>query len=236
MQSIILAAGRGIRLTPAHTKATPKCMTDINGISILHYQIKQCLVNGVSKFVIVVGYEKNILIDHVYEVLSPDQVIFIENPIFHKTNTLYSLYLTKEYMNTDFVYFNADVLFHPDLLKKLMVNNNKNLLLIERKQTNEEDVKVIINNGLIKEIHKEIDILKAEGEFIGIAKFVQKDLPHFIYCLDKGVKEHQENNYFEYALNLMCSNVELYAVYTDGLPCIEIDFPDDLKKAREMFK
>ena len=233
MKAIILAAGRGMRLNSGKRSAIPKSMEVVNGISIMHYQIKNCLKQGVQNFVIVVGYEKEVLIKHVLEILQEEQVVFVENPIYERTNTLYSLYLSRDYMNEDFLYFNADVLFHPLLLEKLVKGEDTNLLLIEKKKTSEEEVKVRIEDGLIKEIHKQIEPKKAMGEFIGIAKFVKRDLPPFIECLTQGVQDKQENNYFEYAVNMMCHDVKLIPVYTEGLPCIEIDFPQDLKKARE---
>jgi choline kinase len=237
MKAIILAAGRGMRLNSDKRSAIPKSMEDINGISIIQYQIKNCLKQGINRFVIVVGYEKEVLIKHILEVLSDTQVLFIENEIYDKTNTLYSLFLAREQMNEDFLYFNADVLFHPLLLEKLVKGENKSLLLVEQKKTGEEEVKVKTENSLIKEIHKQINPKEAEGEFIGIAKFVNKDNPLFIKSLSYGVENKQENNYFEFAVNMMCDETELIAVYTEGLPCIEIDFPEDLKRAKEdLFK
>jgi len=235
MNAIILAAGRGMRLNSGDRAAIPKCMEDINGISIMHYQIKNCLLSGIERFVIVVGYKKEVLIEHVYEVLKPEQVMFIENERYAETNTLYSLWLTSEYMCESFIYFNADVLFHPDLLEKLFIESSESLLLIEKKPVGEEEVKVVCKNGRITRINKQINPTEAEGEFIGIGKFAEKDSTLFIESLTKGVEMGQHNNYFEWAVDLMCPQTKLVPVYTDELPCIEIDFPDDLKKAREIF-
>ena len=234
MKAIILAAGRGVRLNNGDISAIPKSMEDINGISILHYQIKNCLNLGINKFVIVVGYKKDLLIAHALELLKEELVFFVENEIYEKTNTLYSLYLARRFMCEDFIYFNADVLFHPFLLRKLVKGEDSSLLIIEKKKTSTEEVKVRIDNGLIKEIHKEVNPDTAIGEFIGVAKFANSDLPCFKDCLEFGVFNKQENNYFEYAVNMMCLDRELKPVYTDNLPCIEIDFPDDLQKAREV--
>ena len=120
MKAIILAAGRGMRLNSGDRASIPKSMEDINGISILHYQIKNCLKQGIMKFVIVVGYQKEMLIQHALEVLDEQQVFFVENPFYDRTNTLYSLYLAQKFMCEDFIYFNADVLFHPTLLERLV--------------------------------------------------------------------------------------------------------------------
>jgi len=245
MKAIILAAGRGMRLHNGEPASIPKSMEDINGISILHYQIKNCLKQGITKFVIVVGYQKELLTKHALEILDEQQVFFVENERYAETNTLYSLYLARRFMCEDFIYFNADVLFHPFLLRKLVkggrddchrpirTEEDTSLLMIEKKPTGAEEVKVRVENDIILEIHKQIDPALALGEFIGIAKFAEADLPCFIECLEIGVYNQQENNYFEYAVNLMCSDRQLHAVYTDGLPCIEIDYPQDMQKARE---
>jgi len=235
MNAIILAAGRGMRLNSGDRAAIPKCMENINGISIMHYQLKNCLNNGVKRFIIVVGYQKELLMKHVLEVLKAEQVTFIENERYAETNTLYSLWLAKEHMHENFIYFNADVLFHPDLLKKLFVETKYSLLLIEKKTVGEEEVKVKCDNSFIQEIHKQINPAEAIGEFIGIAMFHKDVSAAFVSSLDAGVAQEQHNNYFEWAVNLMCSECELKPVYTGGLPCIEIDFPEDLKKAKEMF-
>ena len=233
MKAIILAAGRGMRLYSGDRSALPKSMEDINGVSIIHYQILNCLKQGIQKFVVVVGYQKEILSKHVLEVLKEEQVAFVENELYAETNTLYSLYLTSRFMCEDFIYFNADVLFHPFLLRKLVKGEDANLLLVEKKQVGDEEVKVLLENDRIIEIHKQIDPSKAAGEFIGIGKFVEQDLECFKECLEAGVHMGQSNNYFEYAVNMMCTDRELWALYTDGLPCIEIDFPEDLKRAKD---
>ena len=268
MYAIILAAGRGMRLYGGDRASTPKCMENINGISIIHYQIRNCLSCGINRFIIVVGYKKDILESHILEVLKQEQVIFIENERFAETNTLYSLWLTHDHMKESFIYFNADVLFHPELLKKLYERRFQNVstLLIEKKAVGEEEVKVICQNrsgdfqspcrgvarnelhpirsgdfqsppySKITRINKQIDPSVAEGEFIGIGMFVHTDSDIFIESLKQGIDEGQHNNYFEWAVDLMCSQTELRAIYTDGLPCIEIDFPEDLVRAKEMFK
>ena len=94
-------------------------------------------------------------------------------------------------------------------------------------------MKVRVEDGIIKEIHKQIKPELAEGEFIGIGKFVERDLDCFKECLEFGVHNGQSNNYFEYAVNMMCMDRELWVLYTDGLPGIEIDFPEDLRKAKD---
>ncbi|HOD53949.1 MAG TPA: phosphocholine cytidylyltransferase family protein [Candidatus Cloacimonadota bacterium] len=233
MKAIILAAGRGMRLNQGRS-SIPKSMELIGNQSIIHYQIEQCLNLGIKKFVVVVGFEKVTLTQHVLKMVNSSQVHFVENPLYENTNTLYSLYLAGKYFSEDFIYFNADVLFHPELLKKIVNDNQQTELLIEKKKCGEEEVKVAIEDDRIIEINKQVSLDKAAGEFIGIGKFAKHDLPAFFEALELGALTGQHNNYFEYAVNMISSFCFLHPVYTDGLPCIEIDFQEDLKKARDV--
>ena len=232
MKAIILAAGMGNRISKL-SDGLPKSMFEFGNSSIIHFQIEQCLLNNINNFVIVLGYKYDILKSHVLEILSENQVQFVRNDNFAKTNTLYSLWLARDYMKEDFVYFNADVLFHPDLLKKISKKSKFSELLLETKSCAEEEVKMILDENMkVLEIGKKLRVEDCAGEFIGIGKFNNEINNTFIKYLQYGVDNGQQNNYFEYAVNLLVKEETIIAVPTDDLPCIEIDFPEDLIKAR----
>ncbi|MCF7867167.1 MAG: phosphocholine cytidylyltransferase family protein [Candidatus Cloacimonetes bacterium] len=236
MKAIILAAGMGKRLQKA-SDGKPKSMIKIGEKSIMHHQLESCQQVGIKDFVFVLGYKKDELKQHILEKIDQENAVFIENPIYNKTNTLYSLYLTRKQFDDDFIYFNADVLFQSKLLKKISSPSQYSQLLLETKSCGEEEVKMIIDDNMkILEIGKKLPIPKCAGEFIGIGKFKKEILPKFIEHLQYGVDNDQANNYFEYAVDLLAKDVTLQAVPTDGIPCIEIDFPEDLRRAREMFE
>ncbi len=235
MKAIVLAAGMGKRLQEA-SGGLPKSMIKIGERTIIHNQIQSCLDVGIEEFIFVLGFKKQQLKKHILEILQPGQVTFVENPIFSTTNTLYSLYLTREHWDQDFIYFNADVLFKKELLKKISDPSEHSQLLVETKKCGAEEVKVILNdNNFITEIGKKLNIAECAGEFIGVGKFLQEVFPSFIKHLEQGVADKQENNFFEYAVNFVAKECRLEAVPTDDVPCIEIDFPEDLEKAIELF-
>ncbi len=231
IKAVILAAGSGNRLKEI-TKTTHKAMIEVGGTSLIHHQIKACLENGVTEFVFVLGYQKDVMVQHIKEILPPANFTIVENPIYDRTNTLYSLYLTKDILDDVFLYFNADVLFHPEMLSKIVNVAPYSQLLVEEKSCGEEEVKVRLEGNKIVEIGKLIDPALCAGEFIGVAKFAQKDLPAFFKHIEYGISQKQENNYFEYAVNLLTHDSDLISVSTEGMPCIEIDFPADLEKAK----
>jgi choline kinase len=236
MKAIILAAGMGNRLQKV-SGGLPKSMIKVGGRSIIHNQIKSCHEIEIEKFVIVLGYKMELMQEHILEVLEEGNVTFIENPIYDKTNTLYSLYLARDTFDDDFIYFNADVLFNKELLQIIAGDSEYSQLLLETKSCAEEEVKMIIDeDNRILEIGKLLPIPKCAGEFIGIGRFKKDILQVFAKYLQYGVDNDQSNNYFEYAVDLMAKDVVLKAIPTEGVPCIEIDFPEDLARAQEMFE
>src|SRR6202030_3497744 len=87
--------------------------------TILDHQIESLFSAGVSNIGIVVGYEKDQIIQYV-STRYPDyrrHFSFIENPAFAKTNNIYSFWLAQTWLNGDpFVCLNADVVFDPQIL------------------------------------------------------------------------------------------------------------------------
>src|SRR5712664_1832341 len=98
MKALILAAGRGTRIHSVHGDH-PKCMIrcDDVGSTILDHQIDSLFSAGVRDIGIVVGYEKDQIIRHV-SARYPGRrrhFSFIENPLYAKTNNIYSFWLAR---------------------------------------------------------------------------------------------------------------------------------------------
>ncbi|MDP8210143.1 MAG: NTP transferase domain-containing protein, partial [Candidatus Stygibacter australis] len=213
----------------------PKPMLNITGKSIIHSQIESCQQYGVEQFVIVIGYYQAEMKAHILEILTPEQVEFVVNPDYATTNTLYSLYLARKYLDQDTLYFNGDVLFEGILLRKLLSYHGSSIL-VEMKTCGDEEVKVAINEAsYVTAIGKELCLDECVGEFIGIACFRKDVLVKLIKYLEMGIKAAQHNNYFEHAVNQFCDGIDLLAISTGDACCIEIDFPSDIVRAKELF-
>ena len=94
MIGVILAAGMGTRLMPL-TKEIPKALLKINGVTLLERMIKNCIDAGISKYIVVVGYNKNKVIDACHELA--DKYWIEINPMVNEeydvTNTSVSTYI-----------------------------------------------------------------------------------------------------------------------------------------------
>ena len=100
MQAIILAAGMGKRLKELTSNKT-KCMVKVNGVSLIDRMLHQIEKYSLNRIVIVVGYEGQHLMDYIGTLGIKTPIIFVNNPIYDKTNNIYSLALAKDYLKED---------------------------------------------------------------------------------------------------------------------------------------
>src|SRR5215475_9230133 len=113
MKALILAAGRGTRIQSVHGER-PKCLIhcDDFGETILDRQIQSLFSAGISNIGIVVGFEKNQIIQHVQRryPTRAKRFHFIENASYATTNNIYSFALAESWLaGTPFICLNADV-------------------------------------------------------------------------------------------------------------------------------
>ena len=116
MQGLILAAGMGKRLKFL-TNNNTKCMVKVNGVTMIERALRILDKKGLSRIVIVVGYEGQKLIDYIGTLNVKTPVVFINNPIYDKTNNIYSLALAKDYLCAeDTLLLESDLVFEESLI------------------------------------------------------------------------------------------------------------------------
>lgn len=227
MKAVILAAGKGTRLDGSAVK--PKCLVEIGGSSLLHRQIDALRNLDVKRIVVVIGFGG----DSIREACD-SEITFVENIHFAETSSLYSLWLAREHLSDGFVVLNSDVLFHQQLLAKLLESTRDDALLISDQEATplgDEEMKVKVREELVVDISKDIDPREADGENVGIVKFGAPGARVLVSYMDEliakgAVRDWAPRAFREYALNH-----PLHALSTDGLPWIEIDFPEDYQRA-----
>jgi len=224
-KAVILAAGTGTRLS----LPIPKSMAPVGHRSIIHRQLDAFRKIGIEDFVVVVGFEQEQLRRHLQD--EPGQFTFIANEPFVETNTIYSLYLAREHITGPFFYANADVLLDYRVIERIQADNAPAALAIRTGQCAEEDVKVAVHNNQIIHIGKTLK--QGDGEFLGIARFDTETAQQLISTIVDIVEQQGVmDDYFERAVDQLCTACAISAVDVTDLPCIEVDFPEDLDIAR----
>ena len=229
MKAIILAAGKGTRLDGAAVK--PKCLVEVGGVTLLHRQIDALRSAGIKKIVVVVGFGAESIREE-----CDAEISFVENAKFAETSSLYSLWMAREHLTDGFVVLNSDVLFHPQMLANLLESSTGDALLLSKTEHSanpfgDEEMKVKVEDDLVVDISKDMDPLAADGENVGIVKFSPAGAKLLVEYMNEliangALKDWAPRAFLEYA-----RQHKLYALSTEGLPWIEIDFPEDYQRA-----
>ena len=240
MKAIILAAGIGSRISPL-TDNCPKSLLKIYDKTILEMMISHIQDCHINEIVFVTGYLEEQIKEYV-NINFPDlKAYFVTNEKYAETNTGFSLLLAKDFVeNSDFIKFDADVVFDKEILKKLIECPYENALCIDKNiHLNAEEIKVIIDDkNKILKASKTVDPQKAIGESIGIEKIGKNTAKLLFQELEemmKDKKNHQE--YYEVAYERLIKKGEsFHALDIIGLVWVEIDTKEDFEWAKNIQK
>jgi choline kinase len=239
MKAVILAAGASKRLIPL-TNNIPKCLIKVSGKPILQYQLEAIIACGMRNVVIVIGYHGNKIIDFLErnrDIFSKLTIKCINNEIYDQTNSGYSLWLAREEVSEGFYYFNADLIFFPDLLKKLVSSPYENAIVIDRDMKKDSYlVKASVNNknGTIKDMSWDIS---GDALAVGPLKFSREGASKVVSCLDSKIKSGVMKSYCYLIFGeLARGSLVLYGVNSSGSKWLEIDTHADLARGELLFK
>lgn len=232
MRGIILAAGKGSRLNGTAGEM-PKCLVQVGGMSLIDRQVQALRTAGIDDIAIVVGCQA----DRVRRACGHG-ITYIENTRYAQTNSLYSLWMARPLLYEGFVVLNCDVLFHPALLTDLLDSRHENALLLGYREASQpsygdEEMKVKVRGARVVDLSKEMDPAEADGENLGIVKFGARGAAALVDIMDRLVAAGRLREWAPRAFAEFAREYPLYAVGTRGLPWIEIDFPDDYRRAVE---
>lgn len=238
MKCVILVAGVSSRLYPL-TLSTPKCLLKVGEYTILERTIRNVLRHKISQFVIVTGFQAEMITDFVRVAFPSLEVEFISNPHFRDTNNAYSLALTNQALAAqEMLLLDGDIVFDHRILSELLSASYENCLAVRRSsESDEEEVRVSVDEEWrILQVGKGVNKELTLGESIGIEKFSVEGTRRLFEVLSRRMfQEKRENEFYEASFQeLVDTGTPIYAVDTKHLPCIEIDTLEDLREAREI--
>ena len=243
MQAIILAAGMGRRLKEL-TKNNTKCMVKVNGTTLIERMLRQIDAHEMSRVVIVVGYEGQKLIDYISTLDIKTPITYIDNPIYDKTNNIYSLSLAKEHLRADdTLLFESDLIFEDSLIDALLDDPRDTLALVDKyeswmdgtcvKIADDDSIEAFVPGSKfkfeeIKDYYKTVNIYKFSKEFSNT---------HYVPFLDAYQTALGRNEYYEQVLRVitMLDVPEIKAKRLEGQKWYEIDDIQDLDIAESIF-
>jgi len=243
MQAIILAAGMGKRLKE-HTRNNTKCMVKVNGVTLIERLLRQLDNVKLSRIVIVVGYEGKKLIDYIGTLNISTPISFVDNPIYDKTNNIYSLSLAKDYMKEDdTLLFESDIILEDRILKSIVDDPRETLALVDEYKPWMDGtcLRLDDNDKIIDFISgKKFDFTNTSGCYktVNIYKFSKHFAEkQYIPFLDAYQEALGVNEYYEQVLRVitMLDGAEIVGKRLNGEKWYEIDDEQDLDIAETLF-
>ena len=236
MKAFILAAGVSRRLYP-HTYDIPKCLLEVGGKPIIHYQLDALKNLGVTDITMIVGYHREMLMINVEKNFPDLNFNFVINHHYFETNTAYSIHIGRDKLDSQVLLMNADVIYPKALLEKVFSSSYKTVLAVDIKSCGKEEVKVI-DGGQNKIVAIGKDLIEEQclGEFIGVAKLSKDFVDIFRRSISDLIDAGGKNDYFEAGIQPLLDKVDTHFIDISEYPCLEIDFLEDLESARELFK
>ena len=236
MKALILAAGMGKRLKPI-TDRIPKTLIKIEDKPILGHildNVKKC---GIDDVVIVTGYKHDLIRNYVGNGKKWGlNVNYCFNKWYANTENILSVKLASgELLGDGFVLINADDLFSPMILWRLMEADGDIVLAVDGEGTvGTEEMKVKTDiNGIVKSVSKKLDPDESFGEDIGVMKFSVDGGKVFLQAINEIIENSGPYFYFQEALDyLTTKDYPITYVDIEDEPWIEIDDHFDLKWAK----
>lgn len=244
MQAIILAAGMGRRLGEK-TQDRTKCMIEVNGEKLIDRMLGQLKTLPLKRIIMVIGYQGENLMNYIREKYKDTlHIIFVNNPVYDKTNNIYSLSLAKEYLKEDdTILLESDLIFDESMLHLIMDDPYPNLALVAKYESWMDGTMVKINDNhhIINFIaKKDFQYEQAEQYYktVNIYKFSQDFLTKkYVPFLEAYCQALGNNEYYEQVLRVIAflDNGELKALPVGNLKWYEIDDVQDLDIAETIF-
>lgn len=227
------------------TRDNTKCMVSVNGERLIDRLLGQLSQQSLERVIIVVGYKGRELRDHIgHRYDGVLKIEYAENPVFDKTNNIYSLALVKDQLQEDdTLLIESDIILSDQLIPMIVGNPYPNLALVAKYESWMNGTMVCVDDDCnivnfvppkafkfddIENYYKTVNLYKFSKEFSR-----QKYVPFLeAYCHAFG-----NNEYYEQVLRVitLIDNPGLKALSIGAEKWYEIDDVQDLDIAETIF-
>ena len=234
--ALLLAAGTGSRLYPL-TQNAPKCLTIVNGMSILERMITNLNQHGFKRLVVVTGHLESHIKDFLGNQVGDIKIEYIFSPLYKTTNNIYSLWMARKVISEPFLLLESDLVFDKSLLGDMLYPDR---LAAAKMQPWMNGTSVTINKS--KKVKAFLaDKADSFGEIkyktVNIYSISLKSWNGIVKRLDKCISDGKVNDYYEtvFAEMIADGSLSFESVSFDGKPWYEIDTLADLAIAEKLF-
>ena len=242
MTALILNSGTGSRMGAA-TKDMPKCMTQLTlDETILSRQLLLLKQANISKVVITTGRFDKIIQEHCRATAPDLDYTFVQNPLYDRTNYIYSIYHARQYLEDDLVLMHGDLVFDNGLLQEMIGSRRSCMAVCTSQPLPDKDFKAVFphpfeENGTEEPICRiGIDCFDNAVAAQPLYYLLQKDWKLWLEEISTFCKSGNVHCYAENAFNAISNKCLIYAHDIGNHICGEVDTPEDLNRMKERIK
>ncbi|MDQ6981671.1 MAG: phosphocholine cytidylyltransferase family protein [Mariprofundus sp.] len=234
--ALLLAAGTGSRLYPL-TQNAPKCLTIVNGKSMLERMVSNLKQNGFKRLVVVTGHLENHIRDFLGNQAGDMQIEYVFSPRYNTTNNIYSLWMVRNLISEPFLLLESDLVFDESLLGAMLYPDR---IAVAKMQPWMNGTCVTINQS-----QQVKAFLAGNADSFGEIKYKTVNIysislnswHEMVKRLDEHISDGKVNDYYEtiFAEMIADGSISFESVSFDGKPWYEIDTLEDLAKAEKLF-
>lgn len=235
MKALILNSGIGKRMGEL-TSARCKCMVEIaDGITILDIQMTGLIKCGITEVCVTTGPFADDIEAYLREKYTNVHFTFVNNPVYDKTNYIYSICLAKDVLqDDDILLLHGDIVFELNVMQDVITAKQSVMVTDSTKQLPEKDFKAVVQDNKIVRVG--IDEFDEAYYAQPMYKLLKKDWLIWLNEISRFCAEGTRGVYAENAFNCVSSNMNVCPLDIQGRICFEVDNQEDLKYAKETYR
>ncbi|MEW6269184.1 MAG: phosphocholine cytidylyltransferase family protein [Thermodesulfobacteriota bacterium] len=229
LTAIILAAGIGRRFGEASLDQ-PKALLEVGDESLIERLIAQLGRCGVARIVVVVGYRAELMEQRLGALPG---VTLLRNPEFER-GAIVSLWTAREQLAGDVLVMDADVWLPDAMLERLVRSEHASCFLLDGRShaSGEEQMLMVQGERVVDIARKPRGAYDLLGESVGFLKLAAPASAVLRELLEARIGRGDKDLEHEEVYPELLRRVEVGFERVDDLDWTEIDFPEDLERAR----
>lgn len=234
--ALLLAAGTGSRLYPL-TEDAPKCLTLVNGVSILERLVDSLQLHGFKRLIVVTGFKASHIRNFLQDQVGDIKIEYVFSPLYETTNNIFSLWMARKFIDEPFLLLESDLVFDESLLEEMLYPDR---IAVARMQAWMNGTCVTVDDQ-----QRVTSFLLGNASALGQTKYKTVNIYSVSLNswrrverqLDKRIGSGQVKDYYEVVFSDLVASGGLYfdAVSFDDKAWYEIDTIDDLAIAEQKF-